>query len=69
MTGWRTHRRGRGARRCTNPQCEYGGRWIVGKIVVLRNRRFLCRGRGCHSIYDAAEVIDPENEDYRLYVR
>jgi hypothetical protein len=24
--------------------------------------------RGCHLIYDAREVIDPENEDYRLYV-
>jgi hypothetical protein len=57
------------ARRCTNPECEYGGRWIVGRMVVLRNGRFLCRGRGCHSIYDAAEVIAPENEDYGLYVR
>ena len=52
------------ARRCTNPDCEYGGRWIVGKMVVLRNGRFLCRGRDCHSIYDAREVIDQENEDY-----
>jgi hypothetical protein len=36
--------------------------------VVLRNGCFLCRGRGCHSIYDASEVIDPENDDYRLWV-
>lgn len=60
--------RTKGARRCTNPECEYGSRWVVGKMVVLRNGRFLCRGRGCHSIYDAADVIDPENEDYRIHV-
>jgi hypothetical protein len=23
--------------------------------------------RRCHSIYDAREVIDPENEDYRQW--
>jgi hypothetical protein len=59
----------KGARKCTNPDCEYGGKWIVGRMVVLRNGRFLCRGRGCHSIYDASQVINPENEDYALYVR
>lgn len=34
-------------------------------MVALRNGRFLCRGRGCHTVYDAR---DPENGDYRLYV-
>jgi hypothetical protein len=38
-------------------------------MVVLRNGRFLCQGRGCHAVYNAREVIDPENEDYGLYVR
>jgi len=61
--------RTKGARRCSNPQCEYGGRWVVGKMRVLRNGRLLCTGKGCHTTYDAHEVIDPENEDRRLYVR
>lgn len=56
----------KGARRCTNPECEYGGRWVVGRMVVLRKGRFLCRGRGCHTTYDAREVIDPESDDYPL---
>ena len=60
--------RSKGARRCTNPDCEYGGKWIAGKMRLLRNGRWLCTGRGCHSVYDAAEVIDPANDDYRLYV-
>jgi hypothetical protein len=59
--------RTKGARRCTNPKCEYGGRWIIRKMVVLRNGRFLCQGRGCHTTYDAREVIDPESDDYRLW--
>ena len=61
--------RAKGARRCNNPDCEYGGRWIVGKMKVMRNGRFLFTGRGCHSTYDPREVIDPGNDDYRLYVR
>lgn len=56
----------KGAGRCTNPECECGGRWVVGRMLVLRNRRFLCRGRGCHTTYDPRDIIDPENEDYRL---
>ena len=60
--------RTKGARRCTNPDCEYNGRWLVRTMVVLRNGWFLCRGHGCHTMYDASEVIDPENEDYRLWV-
>jgi hypothetical protein len=55
--------RTKGARRCTNPECEYGGLW-VGRMVVLRNGRFLFRGRGCHIVYDAREVIAPENGTY-----
>jgi hypothetical protein len=58
----------RGARRCTNPACDYGGRWIVGKMRVLRNGRFSCLGKGCHTVYEPSDVIDPMNEDYRLYV-
>lgn len=36
---------------------------------MLRNGRFLSRGRGCHTIYDAAEVIDRENDEYGIYVK
>ena len=32
------------------------------------NGKWLCRGRGCHTIYESREVIDPENEDYGLWV-
>jgi hypothetical protein len=60
--------RAKGARRCTNPECEYGRRWIVGGMRVLRNGKFSCLGRGCHTVYEARDVIDPANEDYRLYV-
>src|SRR5687767_13356256 len=38
----RHHRRG--ARRCTNEECEYGGHWVVRKMRVLRKRRFSCLG-------------------------
>ncbi len=34
----------------------------------LRNGKFSCTGRGCHSVYEAREVIDRGNEDYRIYV-
>jgi hypothetical protein len=37
-------------------------------MVVFRNGRFLCRGRGCHAVYDAQDVIHSESADYRLYV-
>ena len=37
-------------------------------MAELKNGKLLCRGRGCHSIYEPREVIDPENEDYRIYV-
>lgn len=57
------------ARRCTNPDCEYGNRWVVNKMRVTMNGRLLCTGKGCHSIYDPVEVIDPESPDYAIYVR
>jgi hypothetical protein len=60
--------RTKGARRCRNPQCEYNGRWLVRTMMRLKNGRWLCLGRECHSVYDAREVIDLENEDYRLWV-
>ena len=58
----------KGARRCTNSECEYGGRWIIGKMRALRNGKFSCLGKGCHTVYEARDVIDPANDDYRLYV-
>lgn len=36
-------------------------------MTRLKNGRWLCLGRECHSVYEASEVIDPENEDYGLY--
>jgi hypothetical protein len=59
----------KGTRRCTNPDCEFGGRWIVGKMRVLRNGKLMCTGRGYHSVYEPREVIDLRNEDdWRLSV-
>jgi hypothetical protein len=37
-------------------------------MTRLKNGKFLCLGRGCHSVYAPREVVDPENEDYRLWV-
>ncbi len=37
-------------------------------IVRTKNGNWLCRGRGCHTIYEAREVIDPDNDDYKLWV-
>jgi hypothetical protein len=34
--------RTKGARRCTNPECEYGNRWIVRKMVRIKNGKLLC---------------------------
>jgi hypothetical protein len=42
--------------------------WDVNKMKVTMNGRLLCTGNGGHTIYDPAEVIDPENADYGLYV-
>ena len=35
---------------------------------VLKNGTFSCLGKGCHTVCEAREVIDPENDDYRLWV-
>jgi len=56
------------ARLCTNPDCEYGGRWIIGKMTRTKNGKLLCTGKGCHRIYEPGAVIDPESDDYRLWV-
>jgi len=60
--------RAKGARRCTNPECEYGGRWTARTMTRLKNGRWLCNGKGCHTVYDARDVIDPGNDEYRLWV-
>jgi hypothetical protein len=49
----------KGARRCTNPESEFGGRWIVGGMRVLRNGKFS----------KAREVIDPGRGDFRILGR
>jgi DNA-binding CsgD family transcriptional regulator len=56
-----------GARRCTNPECQYGGRWVRGTMVPNQDRKFICVG--CYAVYEPRDVIDPENEDYQQYVR
>jgi hypothetical protein len=38
-------------------------------MVRTKNGKWLCRGHGCHTMYDARDVIDPENEDWRLFVK
>jgi hypothetical protein len=37
-------------------------------MVRLKNGKWLCNGSGCHAFYEASDVIDPENADYRLWV-
>jgi hypothetical protein len=34
----------------------------------LKNGKFSCLGKACHTVYEARDVIDPTNDDYRLYV-
>lgn len=48
---------------------EHGGPWRVKTISLTKNEKFLCHGRGCHTIYEPREVIDPANDDYALYVQ
>jgi len=38
-------------------------------MTRLKNDKWLCMGSGCHTVYEAREVIDPESDDYGLYVR
>ena len=61
--------RTRGARRSTNPECQHGDRWIVSGMRLLKNGKFSCLGKGCHTVYEAREVIDPGSDDYGIYVR
>jgi hypothetical protein len=58
----------KGARRCTNPEGDYGSRWVVGKMVRSGNGKLLCTGKGCHTIYESTEVIDPESDDFKLWI-
>ena len=38
-------------------------------MTRLKNGKFLCNGHGCHTVYEPAQVIDPGNDDYKLWVR
>jgi hypothetical protein len=58
----------KGARRCTNPECEYGRRWIIGKMRRLKNGKLSCLGRGCRTVYEPRDVIDVGSDDFRLWV-
>jgi hypothetical protein len=35
---------------------------------VLLNGKLSCLGKGCHTVHEPREVIDPESEDYRLWI-
>ena len=61
--------RTKGARRCTNPECEFGNRRTVRTMTRLKNGKLLCLGKSCHTVYEPRHVIGPGNEDdWRLYV-
>jgi len=32
-------------------------------MTRLKNDKWLCLGRGCHTVYEAREVIDPANDE------
>ena len=36
---------------------------------LLLNGKFSCLGKGCHTIYEARDVIDPGNADFGIYTR
>jgi hypothetical protein len=36
-------------------------------MVRIKNGKLLCTGKGCHTVHEAREVIDPANEDLGLY--
>jgi hypothetical protein len=38
-------------------------------MTRTKNGRLLCTGKGCHTVYEAREVIDPENGDWPLDVQ
>jgi hypothetical protein len=41
---------------------------MVRTMTRLRNGKWLCNGKGCHTVYEARDVIGPANDDYRLWV-
>jgi hypothetical protein len=57
--------RTQGARRCAGPDCEYCGRCVVRGMRLPKKGNFSV-WEGCHAVYEAREVIDPSNEDYRI---
>ena len=59
----------RGARRCTNAECEYAGRWFTGTMTRAIYGKLRCNGANCGVLHEPADVIDPENEDYPIYVK
>jgi hypothetical protein len=56
-----------GARRCTNPACKYGGRWVCGRMVPNAERQLICVG--CYVVYEPRDVIDPDSEHFPPYLR
>ena len=36
---------------------EYGGRWIVGKVRLLRNGKSSCLGKGCHTVGETTAPV------------
>jgi hypothetical protein len=44
------------------------GIWDKYSGASAQDRKCVCERKGCHLKYEAREVIDPENEDYRLWV-
>ena len=37
---------------------------MVGTMSRIKNGKLLCHGRGCHTVYEPRQVIDPESDDY-----
>jgi hypothetical protein len=48
-------RRAARVRHLHKPGCEFGGRWVVSKMVVLRNRRFLLSAAACRQLTNRPE--------------
>ena len=51
------------------PGVREPGRRVIGKLWRLENGKLSCLGKGCHSVYEPREVIDPEGDGCRLWVR
>jgi hypothetical protein len=39
------------------PDYEYGGRWIVGNMRLLRNGKSSCLGKGCRTVGEAPAPV------------